>query len=173
MDKNEFLTTTVQNILNNKKVINSLVEFNIISKSTRISRKNSVKKNSQLENCMNYPLDLTTSFFLPDNQIKEEIISVLTKYKYIIQANNSNGIKAFKDLNKLSIQVLLSSEVSNLSCVFFKRIDGNLTIYRDMCRNVIKRLNQLKNENNLNEREMEVSSKKFLATSSFAVVNEE
>lgn len=42
-----------------------------------------------LDECSNYPLDMTTNFFLKADNIKEEIMSNLIKNKYIIQANVS------------------------------------------------------------------------------------
>jgi len=137
--------------------IGNSVQKKILSMMTSSTTKNTTAKNSPknkepkyLEDCMNYPLDLASSFFLSQSTIKDHVLGILNRKKMVILANTNNGVKAYLDKKeekfRLSVQILKSSEVKNLNTVFFKRLDGDIASFKSICCSIIKNLNTIEEE---------------------------
>ena len=98
---------------------------------------------------VNYPLDLTSNFFIDEKIIRKEIANVLQKQKYIIQSNSSLGVKAYKGRDRISISILKSDEIKYLNAVFFSKIDGEIRLFREVSSLIIQKLINIE----LNEKE--------------------
>lgn len=86
-------------------------------------------------------LDLNCFFIATQEAIRCEVLSFFFKSKFVVQADNASGIKAYQ--NKLKILVKIRANTNPLCGVVLHKIEGDAVEFKKLANSLIKSLQAL------------------------------